>query len=100
MKLKILHHNSKEICICAAIICDDGYIFRGHRHFHCLQASRMTIQYKNFRPKPEQQGFITSLNRFVGRDEGLKLQLEAGIESAAKQYGDDYRGELFSEDLY
>jgi hypothetical protein len=43
------------------------------------------------------QGFITSKNRFVTREEGLKLQIEAGIESK----GGGYRADrLFSEDLY
>jgi hypothetical protein len=43
------------------------------------------------------QGFITSRNRYVDREEGLRLQLAAGIESVAPG---GYRGQLFSEDLY
>ena len=44
------------------------------------------------------QGFITSENRYVGREEGRILQDKAGIKSADKG---GYRGKtLFSEDLY
>jgi hypothetical protein len=43
------------------------------------------------------QGFVTSRNRFVTREEGMKLQITAGIPSV----GGGYRGNrLFSEDLY
>lgn len=96
----------KEIVICAAIRAFDGYIFRGHRHFHALHAMMMCPKYKEYyethkeKPHGEDQGFVTSLNRYVDRDEGLRIQLAAGIPSAAVQFGDDYRGELFSEDLY
>ena len=45
-----------------------------------------------------EQGFITSKNRYVSREEGRKLQDEAGIKSIDK---DGYRyNTLFSEDLY
>ena len=58
----------KEICICAAI--------------------RAVTE----------QGFITSRNRFVGREEAMRLHRAAGLKSAA--YG-ELRGDiLFSEDLY
>lgn len=84
----------KEICICAAILCDDGVIIRGHRHGDCLQ----TIHQMNKSISGHVQGFVTSNNRFVSREEGRKLQEEAGIKSADK---DGYRYDtLFSEDLY
>jgi hypothetical protein len=41
---------------------------------------------------------LTSESRFVDRQEGLKLQLAAGIVSAAK--GGCRGDELYSEDLY
>jgi hypothetical protein len=95
-----------EICICAAIRLPDGRIFRGHRH---SDAMRTAIEYIEYRHKEgyersgwssemaDEQGFMTSHNRFVDRDEGFELQLAAGIRSAAK---DGYRSTLFSEDLY
>jgi hypothetical protein len=91
----------KEICICAAIK-RGGKIFRGHRHGHAMTAMYDELMWDHTRREifqmEEVQGFITSENRFVDREEGLKLQLAAGIKSADK---DGYRNRiLFSEDLY
>lgn len=85
-----------EICICAAVKDEYGNIIRGHRHGDCIQA----ILNRKRKPmkSPDAQGFITSKGRFVTREEGRKLQDNAGIKSADK---DGYRGNtLFSEDLY
>ena len=86
----------KEICICAAVIAEDGTIVRGHRHGDCLVAIH------NMGKKPQvfafSQGFITSKNRYVNRWEARVLQEEAGIKSADSG---GYRHDiLFSEDLY
>jgi hypothetical protein len=79
----------------------DGYIVRGHRHGDCFKTARDIPRYKKIKDSETKQGFVTSKNRFVDREEGLRLQLTAGIESAAKKHGQDYRStELFSEDLY
>lgn len=89
--------SEKEICICAAVICDDGEIIRGHRHGDCIR--NMTERNKEIRkPSAHAQGFITSKNRFVDREEGMKLQNEAGIVS--KWTGKPIKDLLFSEDLY
>jgi hypothetical protein len=87
-----------EICICAAIKLRSGYIHRGHRHGDCIRG----IVELNKNPEIKDlwtghiQGFITSENRFVTREEGRKLQDKARIKSV-----EGYRGEtLFSEDLY
>ena len=86
-----------EVCICPAILTDKDYPRRGHRHSDCFR----TMTSGNLKVKADvriSQGFITSRNRFVTREEGYKLQIAAGIYSVAK---DGYRGErLFSEDLY
>ena len=86
-----------EICICAAVLTDEGYPMRGHRHCECYEA----IEKAGLQPKTKcdlGQGFITSLHRFVTREEGYQLQVATGIESIAKG---GYRGKrLFSEDLY
>lgn len=88
--------SEKEICICAAVRFSDGRIVRGHRHDACF------ITAAGWTPKPARsghiQGFITSLNRFVGREEGAKLQNAAGLRSA--HHGGVINEELFSEDLY
>lgn len=84
----------KEICICAAMRDNDGYIWRGHRHADCI-----SLMMENGRSYSgvKNQGFITSKNRFVTREAGLRLQIEAGIESKGGGYRSD---RLFSEDLY
>lgn len=89
-----------EICICAAIRLKDGLIIRGHRHSDCYRNLAGRPKYKKYIREfddPE-EGFITSLNRFVSREVGRNLQNIAGIPSADK---DGYRGNtLYSEDLY
>lgn len=84
-----------EVCICAAILMLDGYIVRGHRHHDCLRSA--SDMGRNTRAGMREQGFLTTRGRFVGRAEGLTLQLAAGIESAAPG---GYRSQLYSEDLY
>ena len=90
---------AQEICICAAVIDPiTGEIVRGHRH-----AGPMAQIWQRHDPTPkildEHQGFITSRNRFVGREEGLRLQKAAGIESACEGRG-YLEMQLTSEDLY
>lgn len=83
----------REICICAAVKDDTGYVWRGHRHSDCILL--LWQQHRTF--KNTNQGFITSKNRFVDRSEGYKLQLAADVLS----FSGGYRGELlYSEDLY
>ena len=85
-----------EIIICAAIRCDDGYIARGHRHHNCFAAMR--DMGKKEAQAHDSQGFVTSRNRYVGREEARLLQDAAGIKSKDPE---GYRGDtLFSEDLY
>ncbi len=71
-----------------------GIVFSGHRHLQCLyQMIAMTgkVQYESGR---EEQGFLTSHNRFVNRREGAKIHVANGgkLNYSAK--------ELYSEDLY
>ena len=86
---------NKEICICAAIKDTTGYIWRGHRHADAIRLCEMAR--RSFKCSSG-EGFVTSRNRFVGREEGMELQIDAGIPSADSG---GYRGNrLFSEDLY
>jgi hypothetical protein len=88
---------NKEFCICAAIICKDGYIVRGHRHGDCIRT--MQNMKKEIRqPSSEAQGFITSRNRFVNRKEAAYLQNSAKIKSVWTN--NIIKDILFSEDLY
>lgn len=87
---------TREICIVAAVKSECGQIIRGQRHSDCI---RMIIERKmipSFRP--DAQGFITSRNRYVTREEAYILQTAAGIKSFSEG---GYRGlKLYSEDLY
>jgi hypothetical protein len=98
-KQKSREEGALEICICAAIRMEDGEIIRGHRHGDCFMSSRASKLRETQRGvNLAEQGFVTSFNRFVSREEGRKLQEAAGIPSTDKE---GYRGKtLFSEDLY
>lgn len=105
--IKRLHKAEREIVICSAIRLPDGRIVRGHRHGDCIRTAIELIDHRyniGLEPKPwnasmcRERGFISSRNRYVDREEGLRLQLAAGIPSACPS---GYRQrELFSEDLY
>jgi hypothetical protein len=95
--MQVLEATEKEIVICSAIKTVTGLIIRGHRHCDC---------YHNLSQRPNHglketqcdEGFITSRNRYVSREEARQLQEAAGIPSADKG---GYRGNiLYSEDLY
>lgn len=89
-----------EICICAAVkfTKDNGeeLVIRGHRHGDCFYNKFKRDDNKLWKEK--EQGFITSKNRFVSREEGRKLQDAAGIKSVSDE--GYVPGTLFSEDLY
>lgn len=92
-----LNYWDQEIVICSAVIGEDGTIVRGHRHNDCI----LSLVERDIKPASgsESQGFMTSRNRYVTREEGRKIQESAGIKSVDPQ---GYRGTtlLFSEDLY
>lgn len=87
----------KEICIVAAIRTKSGLIIRGQRHHDCIYIA-MRSGAKRSDIYLAEQGFVTSKNRFVSREEGRKLQDAAGVKSL-NRYG-YVDGTLFSEDLY
>ena len=85
----------KEIVICSAIKTETGKVIRGHRHNNCLNLiHELHLSHIN-----SIQGFITSKNRFVDRQEGYDLQIKAGVKSSHPS-GYCRSGELYSEDLY
>jgi hypothetical protein len=91
-----LKMNKPVVCICAAVITEDGTIIRGHRHEDCIKS--ILRRNKKVSKTPDAQGFITSDNIFVTRVEGRKLQDAAGIRSKSV---DGYMSNtLYSEDLY
>lgn len=97
------HDGGFETVICSAIRLSDGRIFRGHRHHDCIRTAHDLVEHQepgswDAKHRAHEQGFITSRNRYVDREEGLRLQKAAGIESACRS---GYRArDLFSEDLY
>jgi hypothetical protein len=91
-----VNEGEKEICICSAVLTEDGIAVRGHRHSDCIYSIHQ--RGKNISKKKNSQGFITSRNRFVNREEAAKLQIKAGINSIFTNKPS--QGKLMSEDLY
>lgn len=87
---------TKEIVICAAVKATTGEVVRGHRHSDSMWSiKRMGLKVSGAK---DAQGFITSKNRYVTREQGRKLQDAAGIPSASPE--GYWPKTLFSEDLY
>jgi hypothetical protein len=86
----------KEICICAAVVTTEAEVYPCHRHADGIIAIKNDG--KEVCSDQKAQGFLTSKNRFISREEAYKLQIEAGIKSASPD--GYYPPELFSEDLY
>lgn len=92
----------KEFIICAAIqIVETGKIFYGHRHDQCNNSLNGELSWNLNRQEilklKTEQGFVTSLGRFVDRKEGLKIALENNQVLDLKEVRGD---NLYSEDLY
>lgn len=98
----------KERIICAAIWFDDGvkydhqpvnintgFVIAGMRHHNCFQTLAIFSKVSdiNVAQFEKQQGFITTLNKFVSRERAAKIAHKSG------QTKYDV-GKLFSEDLY
>lgn len=91
----------KEIIICAAVRAEDGHIHRGHRHGDAMWAMQRMPAYEDERPHGDDQGFITSKNRYVNCEEGMRIFKESGAVSADEEnHPIANRYELYSEDLY
>ena len=88
----------KEVVICAAVRMKDGYIVRGHRHSDAIRTASGIPRYTDERPHGDDQGFVTSQNRYVTREQGRAMQNLARIPSVNSV---GYKGnDLYSEDLY
>lgn len=94
--------DKEEFIICSAILLPEtGKIYYGHRHNHCIDAMNgelsWTMNRQEISKVKKEQGFITNTNRFVGREEGLRIALANNQVRDLKEV----RGnELYSEDLY
>jgi hypothetical protein len=92
----------REFILCASLDFN-GKIISGHRHSDCYAIIRQLCPNiaDTSLPQRENQGFLTSLNRFVDRKEGWKIakennQIQWGLE--ASENGED--SQLISENLY
>lgn len=75
----------------AAVKSKDGQIFFGKNHADCFhKAHHMKIKMSS---DPYDQGFLTSIGRYVNRFEGAKIAFAAGQI-------DDETSRLFSEHLW
>jgi hypothetical protein len=87
---------------CAAIKTEDGRVWTGKRHFHCIAT---IIQATGKNPHNAIQGFVTMRRlgdppqgRFVTREEAFKMVKKTG--QVTKFSGGEDCGKLYSEDLY
>ncbi len=84
-----------EFIICSAIMMKDGYVIRGHRHNDAIRTASDIPRYsKEF---IDEQGFITSTGRFVGREEA---HIIAGMAKQISNEKFNKETMLYSEDLY
>jgi hypothetical protein len=93
----------EEACVCSAILYK-GKAWPGMRHGDCMEAMRRELGWTMTGKEMvgsnmfQEQGFLTSLNRYVGREEALAMHQALGIPSADPT---GYRNKImFSEDLY
>jgi hypothetical protein len=94
-----------EVCICSAIKWR-GKVWPGMRHGDCMEAMRRELGWKMTGERIShshmfnEQGFITNRNRYVTREEALRLHLAAGIPSHAEQTERGKKGGRLSERHY
>jgi len=79
-----------EIIICAAVRASNGKVVSGHRHNDAIRALQALSGYEGEQPRGEDQGFVTSNNRFVNRREAYRLHFPKRAEP----------DELRSDDLF
>jgi len=75
--------------------CDQGLVFCGYRHNHCMYTMVAVTGIRSVESEVGTyiQGFLTSKNRFVDREEAAKIHMANGHEV-------EFENRLFSEDLY
>lgn len=74
----------------------EGIVFCGHNHLMCLHQMVAMTGKRQSEAGPEEQGFITSTNRFVNREEAAKIALACKQIEKLNYSSKD----LYSEDLY
>ncbi len=102
-----MRNKGQEKILCAAIWYKDwptpvhtvinvkGLVLCGHRHPHVIGQVSTIIGKRQAEMSEYEQGFLTSQNRFVDRQEGAMIAI------MAKQVSGDFNNiTLYSEDLY
>jgi len=79
-----------EIIISAAVRASNGRVVRGQRHTDAIRALQAIDGYEGEQPLGEDQGFVTSTNRFINRGEAYRLHFPDRREP----------DELHSDDLH
>lgn len=74
-----------------------GLVFSGHRHGQCIYTKCAVTGLRDTESGESEQGFLTSKNRFVSREEALIIALRENQVLDLSQVRGDI---LFSEDLY
>ena len=77
---------------------DRGIVFCGFRHGQCIYSKCAITGLKDSESGENEQGFLTSKNRFVGREEAMQIALRQNQVLKTKEAWTNVR--LFSEDLY
>lgn len=90
----------KEYILCAAMLYKD-IVVPGRRHGDCIKLIESLIGpvKTEFIPKRENQGFLTSHNRYVTRAEAFIIAKDNN-QIYHSVHGNDTTGQLISEDLY
>jgi len=76
---------------------DRGVVFCGFRHIHCINTKYVLTGLRDAESGKYEQGFLTSHNRFVNREEALQIALQ---ENQIIDLNKIRSNKLFSEDLY
>jgi len=72
----------------------EGVVFCGFRHGQCIYSKCAVTGLRDAESGENEQGFLTSLNRFVDREEGGKIHITNGGKLSYS------KKDLYSEDLY
>ena len=78
---------------CSPYNVDRGIVFCGWRHANCMYQPVAIFGKSTHKLGEVEQGFLTSKNRFVSREEAGKIAFEAGQTDELKTY-------LYSEDVW
>ena len=89
----------EEFILCAAIDYE-GLIISGHRHSDCYNVLRQ-LKPDAVDPERDKQGFLTSENRFVNREEAWDIAIRCNQVKYGKDATDNGdESILISENLY